>query len=537
MTSTPDPLYEPVTSVIDIATGREAAKGRDSKKPNRRIDYSKDTSTPDLEYKHRDEQPNHSPFGTFNAYRNASEQRTAGEQHVITKIANTPHLASKAPQALKPAIEQAKADSTAAGREAIDSSDANNIYAVTEALFISSMLGPDCQYDPAAWGITPEMIMRYPKVHSFCMRYQAKAGNAPPPMIVHQKHPGFYYTEGIDTGFAAELLINEYKTHLLRDGIHKALTELMQDGNNDANPDIASKHLTDAVKKTSSVVVSEAVAYESIIPPDPMSTIRIPLDYPGEKSPLMELTNNGIGSGELWLLAARFGVGKTYRLINSCVAAAEAGNVVHLYSMEMTVEQVRERMDRIALRNIPCDFGDPKDVDRARAVWKQSHNGKILIHDPSKGTPSAARISGQVDPGELVVLDYIGKMRSSTGRRAKEDFREMALIAQELKELALTAKVPILSAAQINREGVRDEEGGQAHHLAQSDDLGQEADVIHVVASYAQKVHMNTLSKNRYGPQKRRWFTEFDPDRNRFGYISADEAERLKEASRDERQM
>lgn len=488
--------------------------------------YRHDTATPDLEYKHRQE-PNASPLSTFNAYRNASGKRAASEEKALAKAARS-DAAGKAPAQLRTVIDRYATDSP----DTADSDD--NVYAVTEALFISSLIGTGSAYDPARYGITDEMITKYPKVHAFCKMYQAKAGSSPPIRLVHSKHPAFYYTEGIDPGFAAELLHGEHKAYLLRSGIHKALKELADHDNR--NPEVAARHMTDAVKRAASVTVSEAVSYDQVTEPDQASVLRVPLDPPGDKSPLTELTR-GIGVGELHLLAARFGVGKTFRLIWSTLAACAAGHSVHFYSMEMTRAQIADRMDVIALRDTDVDLADPKAVIAARRQWLERCGGSIRIHDPSKGAPSADRISGEVDKGELVVLDYIGKMRSSTGKRAKEDFREMALIAQELKELALTAGIPILSAAQINREGVRDSDGGKAHHLAQSDDLGQEADVIHIMSQYAPKVHMNVLAKNRYGEQGKRWFSHFDPSRSRFGYCGAEEAERLKELGRDERQM
>jgi replicative DNA helicase len=244
----------------------------------------------------------------------------------------------------------------------------------------------------------------------------------------------------------------------------------------------------------------------------------------------------GIAPGNLWYIAARLGVGKSWKLLTIAVAAAEAGWNVKFYSLEMSTREVVDRLHMIALRDAYHGvWEDLGKSERAELMDEWAGRcGRVDIADPTGGPVDASVIAANHEDGSIAIVDYIGLMRSATGQRAVEDWRAAAMISNQLKEVALEHSIPIVSAAQVNREGARSRDASP-EHLAQSDALGQDADVLVTIQrdKNVSRVHEYSLVKNRHGTSGARWYARFEPGLRRFEDIGADTALSLMEADRE----
>ena len=131
---------------------------------------------------------------------------------------------------------------------------------------------------------------------------------------------------------------------------------------------------------------------------------------------------------------------------------------------------------------------------------------------------------------DAAIIDYAGLLSSSLGSRAVEDWRTMAAISNQLKEVAVATDVPIVSAAQINREG--DTAGWKppkVKNLSQSDALGQDGDVVLTQKQYGKANMVYSIEKNRHGEGQQLFFTEFGPNKGKFEEVSAQVAKRTYE--------
>ena len=397
---------------------------------------------------------------------------------------------------------------------------------VPEALFISALIDSG-HYTPTTYGVRDSHIQSSKQVHEFCMRHQAEARKAPDIGLVRKKFPTFTYMPSIDPVWAASMLKEAWQSRMLRKGMTEATMALNGD---DADPKEAYALLKATLEDTapSTSRISSVTDYSELA--DESEISRCPIDLDGHGR-LTQITN-GIAPGNLWYIAARLGVGKSWRILTMAVAAAEAGWNVKFYSLEMSKAEVLDRVHRIALRHAwKKPWAELVLSERIELMdeWA-SRAGNILVADPTAGPIDASVIAGNHDDGDLAIVDYIGLMRSSTGTRAIEDWRAAATISNQLKEVALEHRIPIISAAQINREGGKATGGPRSEHLAQSDALGQDADLLLMVTEYSRRVHVNTITKNRHGGHGAKWYSNFDPSISAFGPITADEAERIKAA-------
>lgn len=397
-----------------------------------------------------------------------------------------------------------------------------------EAFFISALIESG-RYSPAKYAVADHHFSAHKDVHRWCKEYQDQAGQAPSMDVLRVKFPRFpRLPESMSPEFAAQDMVNAWASRTLRGAMTKATTLLGEDDVTQA-VGILRQALTIATPAlTKGTGVSDFADIEAA-----QGVSKIPIGH--LDSTLMKYTG-GIGPGELWYVAARLGVGKTWDLLIKAVMAAEAGFDVVVFSTEMPAKSVKDRIHRIALRDMPLGgFGfDGLSLADKRArmeIW-QSTSGRITIFDPSSGPCDATRIAAAAAPDTLIIVDYMGLMRATTGSRAIEDWRAAATISNELKETTLEYSTSIICAAQINREGQKANKMGP-EHLSQSDALGQDGDVIVTVKDYSTRTRLNCLAKNRHGLGGIRWFTRFEPGTAQFEDITAEKAYQLAAADEE----
>ena len=383
-----------------------------------------------------------------------------------------------------------------------------------EQLLISALLDSGV-YTPKAYGVPDDAIRASHAVHLFCADHQVKAGCAPAVGLVLERFPSFRYMEGVSAAWAAAEVMREETSRRLRSALMKAGQALQEDSHDEAVQIMreAAGSTTRSHRPGVDIAQTEDLWAEE-------GEERCPIP-PG---PLADSTG-GIGPGELWVVVARSGVGKTWRLIEHAIAAAESGWDVKFFSLEMNSKKVRRRMHHVALREglSPVPMMGQGAVEAAIKAWRED-TASIEVFGPQDiGRMDAAVIASAVEENSktLVVVDYMNKMYTTTGEHSIKDWRVQAQVANEMQEQAGLLGVPILTAAQLNaQDGI----GGSIQ-------IEQNADLILSVSKLAEgvrSVRKNTLLKNRDGDDVLTWYSRFDPATGRFGHISGEEAMRLR---------
>jgi len=394
-----------------------------------------------------------------------------------------------------------------------------------EVLLISALIDSG-NYIPEAYGVTDEFFHSDFNVHKFCKKYQETTNEAPPIDFVKATYTNFDYQPGISLKYAVKCLQDKWARRKLESSVAK-----MSHALRDPHVEPSVSEIVESMEKTvqelrpKAFKASRLTDYELFI--DQTDTEVCPV-IPGR---MTELTG-GIHAGDLWYIAARFGVGKSWRLAEHAVAAANAGWDVAYFSLEMPAKAVIDRLHRLILKNYRRPWMELTPEDRKDLIgqWQEQGNGQISVFDPSSGRCDAAVIAGTTGPQTLAIIDYVGLMYTTGGTKSVDDWRAAATISNQLKEVALAQKIPIISAAQINRAG--DGEGDRipkAVNLAQSDALGQDADLILTMSKYSTRVRTNGIVKYRQGASGSKWFTRFEPHRAMMQDISKEEADQMKE--------
>lgn len=174
--------------------------------------------------------------------------------------------------------------------------------------------------------------------------------------------------------------------------------------------------------------------------------------------------DGGLGPGELGILIAPSGGGKTAVLLHlACEAILKGKRVLHI-TLEIRTIKVAERVTmKISGKTKEEIRLDPEIVKQSMQTVLEAQGG-LLIHDLSHEHVSMRRLEGVIArqvPLDLVLVDYADLL----GRASRSEDRRAALgdIYRELRRLASAYNVPIWTASQGNRFTMGAEDFGKEH--------------------------------------------------------------------------
>jgi len=253
-----------------------------------------------------------------------------------------------------------------------------------------------------------------------------------------------------------------------------------------------------------------------------------------------DILRGGLGKGELGVVTANTGVGKSHWLVAMGAHAMRCGkNVVH-YTFELSEEAVGIRYDS-NLCDIPSNNVQDNKEDVLK-VYEDGEFGNLIIKEYPTGTASVVTIKNHLDKlllrdfkPSLIVIDYADIMRST---RSFDSLRhELKLIYEELRNLSMELKVPIWTASQANRDSANSDIVG----LENMSEAYSKAMVADVVVSLSRKSAEKStgsgrlyIAKNRAGRDGLLFPINIDTARSKFTLLD-ESSLTLKEAlSQDE---
>lgn len=191
---------------------------------------------------------------------------------------------------------------------------------------------------------------------------------------------------------------------------------------------------------------------------------------------------------EITLIAARPGVGKTAMLLQSARLNLEAGKRVGYLSMEMPEASLVHRMtsaisriDGTVIRNMDFDevINDKAIIDAAKKV--EAFNWYVVDTGPFTNVTVSQIIRSMVyeENCDIVYVDYLQLIGAEGGLQSAKRNDQLTAISRELKNLAMELDIPIVAAAQLNRESTKTVTGRPTiAQLRDSGALEQDASII-----------------------------------------------------------
>jgi replicative DNA helicase len=220
-----------------------------------------------------------------------------------------------------------------------------------------------------------------------------------------------------------------------------------------------------------------------------------------------DILAGGLGRGEIGVITANTGVGKSHFLVQMGANAMRHGkNVLH-YTFELTEQAVGIRYDS----NL-CGISSSDIIENKETVKKyyEEHNsdlGRLIIKEYPTGYPSVTTIRNHIEKLALrgfkpsvLVIDYADIMRST---RSYDSLRhELKLIYEELRNLAMEIRIPIWTASQANRDSANSDIVG-LENMAEAYGKAMVADLVVSISRKATEKATGAgrlfIAKNRAG--------------------------------------
>lgn len=205
----------------------------------------------------------------------------------------------------------------------------------------------------------------------------------------------------------------------------------------------------------------------------------------------LDKMTNGWQPGELIILAARPGMGKTAFALNMLLNAAQdrRGPVTGaIFSLEMSATQLvgrllssAARVDSRMLRERRLDGKDA--TDRFVETVTRLRDLPIFIDEtPQITVPEIARKCRKLahDHGlGVIIVDYLQLMQGNSSSRNANREQQISEISRGLKGLARELEVPVIALSQLNRAvEQRPDKRPMLSDLRESGAIEQDADII-----------------------------------------------------------
>ena len=196
----------------------------------------------------------------------------------------------------------------------------------------------------------------------------------------------------------------------------------------------------------------------------------------------------GLHAGEMIIIAARPGMGKTAIALNIAVNAAKTTKkAVAIFNLEMPAEQLVNRMrsavGQVDSHKIQTGQLNHEDWKRINEANSQLAETNIQIVDDAGITASEIKakcrtLANKEEGLGLVIIDYL-QLVTSGGRRPESRQQEVSDISRSLKTMAMELKVPVIALAQLSRSAEKRENNQpMLADLRESGSIEQDADMV-----------------------------------------------------------
>ena len=215
------------------------------------------------------------------------------------------------------------------------------------------------------------------------------------------------------------------------------------------------------------------------------------------------------------VFVARTGQGKSWMGLKFALAAALQGERVGIYSGEMSVQQLQERI----LCCAKPSFTSSKE-DALQFLNEKKPSIRVLTQKELRRKANINDIEEMIvrDKLNLVVIDQLSLMDDITSKPGTPLRQQYGNISNDLFALTTKYNCPIILLAQSNRAGANTEYGPQLDNIAESDAVAQNATRVISMRNDGGILLLQVI-KNRYGQSGTSLKYDTDYGINKYRYI------------------
>jgi len=313
--------------------------------------------------------------------------------------------------------------------------------------------------------------------------------------VLEQLKDVFRFMEADDLSFVKNEILKFCKNQEMKRAIMDSVA-LLQQGNYD---EIKSK-MDSAMKAGADVNIGHEYKADVIMRYNEAARHTITTGW----DVVDDLMDGGLAPGELGVVMAAAGIGKSWLLINIAAHAVKAGKTVIHYTLELNENYVGQRYDSVIMG---INAQSLKNYQDDIVTKMESLPGELIIkYYPTKSVGIMglkAHVEKTIMQGknpDLIIVDYADLLKVNTKKDKHEALEELY---EELRGMAGEYKIPIWTASQAGRSAL-EEDIIEADKIASSYGKVMVADFLMSLSRKVEDKMSGTgrghVIKNRFGP-------------------------------------
>ena len=380
-------------------------------------------------------------------------------------------------------------------------------------------------------GITEDYFITYPDEYAFIMDHIREYGNVPDKETFLSKFSNFTIVDVTESDKYLIETFNEEHLYSLMVPVINKLADIIQ-----TDSRAAAEYLQSQLP---SLVQNNVVLGVDIVSQakerlrewqerrDNKERFCIPTGF----EELDEITGGWQRGEEFGVLFARTGQGKSWILIKTLEHAWKIGKRVGLIEPEMSAIKTGYRFDTLSgnISNSALTRGDDAP-DYDKYIEQLSKNGTpFFVASPKdfRRNITVSKLRAFIESNKLDILGVDGISYLKDERKQRGDNRTTGLtnISEDLMDLSIELKIPIIVVCQSNREGAKDDDAPDLENIRDSDGIAYNASTVIAARQKGPGIEL-TIRKNRNGKSGDKLIYLWDIDKGTFQYIPNEEAER-----------
>jgi len=181
---------------------------------------------------------------------------------------------------------------------------------------------------------------------------------------------------------------------------------------------------------------------------------------------LDRMLGGGMRDGEIYVIGANQGAGKTSLALQFALAALRCGRGVLLFSMEMgwsevfhRIAGIKAQVDLLAFRDAQrAKRENPDDRLKLNRATAEIDGWRLLVSRKPAVTPayiaSEAKRLASRNQIDMVIVDHMQLMAANEATRS--DYEKFTAISRAMKQTAVNVNVPVLLVSQTSRSNSRE---------------------------------------------------------------------------------
>lgn len=230
-------------------------------------------------------------------------------------------------------------------------------------------------------------------------------------------------------------------------------------------------------------------------------------------------TRGGIEAGTLNAIVSGTNVGKSLVMVSLAAKYLLQGKKVLYFTMEMSEEQIEERIDANLFEIATHEIGELSEKDffaKLKEKYIHADNGKLITKQYPTSSANVLHLEHFMRELEIkkkfipdiVFVDYLGIMVPAR-KNDNSMYSSLKYVAEEVRGLAVKTKIPFISALQFNRGG-NDNTNPDITNMAESMGPGFAVDflvalVVPEEPAMKDNRYYYIILKNRYG---KKWYCQ-----------------------------